>query len=78
MLLACKPNFAEVALITCKVEQACPVTCHVGAERVEIQICRYFKLGSNGGEWSTPHPNSRKVSWYPLYRRLGVGFAHPD
>jgi hypothetical protein len=45
MLLAYRSNFSEVAHITKKVEQACPVTCHVGAERVEAQICLFFKPG---------------------------------
>jgi len=43
MLLA---NFAEVAHITYKVEQACPVTCHVVAEGVDVQISLFFKLGA--------------------------------
>jgi len=46
MLLACKPNFAEVADITYKVEQACRLTCHVVADGVEVQISLFFKLGA--------------------------------
>jgi hypothetical protein len=46
MLLTCRPNFAEVAYLTKKAEQACPVTCHVGAAGVEVQICLFFKLGA--------------------------------